>query len=220
MIVGKQFYALNYLYNYGMGYLLGMPLLFAGVLSVVELMQNSPHQKAITALQKGEHLHVRKELSDKKLESALKRVDESRYDGTVLGVSNYTGAPVVLPDNYINQVLLVLGTTGSGKTITLRRFYKRAITKGLPLIIVDGKPTTENIQWVQALAEKHNRKFYGFNCGNYAHYDCLSDGGYTELKDKVISLKDEWENDYYKSIAEDYLQAVFQVLSKLVRHLI
>lgn len=214
MIVGKQSYALNYFYHYGMGYLLGMPLLFAGVLSVVELIQNSPHQKAITALQKGEHLHVRKELSDKKLESALKRLDESQHDGTVLGVSNYTGAPVVLPDHYINQVLLVLGTTGSGKTITLRRFYKRAITKGLPLIIVDGKPTTENIQWVQALAEKHNRKFYGFNCGNYAHYDCLSDGGYTELKDKVISLKDEWENDYYKSIAEDYLQAVFQVLNK------
>lgn len=98
--------------------------------------------------------------------------------------------------------------------MTLQRFYKRAIQKGLPLIIVDGKPTTENVQWVKSLADHHKRKFYGFNCGNYAHYDPLSDGGYTELKDKVISLKDQWENDYYKSIAEDYLQAVFQVLRK------
>lgn len=211
---GGHYDALNFFYEYGMGYLLAMPLPLAGALCAVELMQNSPHQKAMTALQKGEHLHVRKELSDRKVESALKRLIEDRHDGTVLGVSKYTGAPVILPDHFINQVLLVLGTTGSGKTITLRRFYKRAISKGLPLIIVDGKPTAENVQWVQALALKHNRKFYGFNCANYSHYDPLSDGGYTELKDKVISLKDEWENDYYKSIAEDYLQAVFQVLKK------
>lgn len=215
MVISDQPYeALNFFYEYGMGYLLAMSLPLAGVLCAVELMQNSPHQNAMIALQKGEHLHIRKELSDHKIESALKRLDEDQHDGTVLGVSKYTGAPVILPDHFINQVLLVLGTTGAGKTITLRRFYKRAISKGLPLIIVDGKPTAENVQWVQALALKYNRKFYGFNCANHSHYDPLSDGGYTELKDKVISLKDEWENDYYKSIAEDYLQAVFQVLKK------
>src|SRR5262249_30852688 len=35
-----------------------------------------------------------------------------------------------------------------------------------------------------------------------------------ELKDKIISLKDVWENDYYKSVAEDYLQTTFEVLLK------
>lgn len=214
IVCGQQYDALTLFYEYGIGYLLAIPLPLAGVLCALELMKNSPHQNAITALQKGEHLHVREELSDRKIESALKRLNENQHDGTVLGVSKYTGLSVILPDHFINQVLLVLGTTGSGKTITLRRFYKRAITKGLPLIIVDGKPTADNVQWVQALAQQNNRKFYGFNCGNHVHYDPLSDGGYTELKDKVISLKDEWENDYYKSIAEDYLQAVFQVLKK------
>ena len=211
---GNQSYALHYFYQYGLGYLIGIPLLLAGMLRVAELIQDSPHKKMITALQKGKHLNVREELNDRKIEVSLRKLDDSKHDGTVLGVSKYTGKPVVLPDYFINQVLLVLGTTGSGKTITLRRFYKRAITKGMPLIIVDGKPTTENVEWVRSLAQKHQRKFYGFNCGNYANYDVLSNGGYTELKDKVISLKDEWENDYYKSIAEDYLQAVFQVLIK------
>jgi type IV secretory pathway TraG/TraD family ATPase VirD4 len=215
ILANQAVYALYYWYQNGLDRILGLPILLAGILSIVDLIQDSPHQKAITALQKGEHLHIKKELSESKTEAYLLQIDEGKYDGTVLGVSKYTGTPVVIPDYFINQVMLVLGTTGSGKTITLCRFYRRAITKGYPIIIVDGKPSAENVEWVQGLAEKHNRKFYGFNCGNYAHYDPLSDGGYTELKDKVISLKDEWENDYYKSIAEDYLQAVFQVLIKI-----
>src|SRR5690606_7066496 len=103
---------------------------------------------------------------------------------------------------------------GGGKTITLRRFYQRALIQRYPLIIVDGKPTEDNVQWVQALATRYGRPFYGFNCGDYAHYDCLAQGGYTELKDKIISLKDQWESDYYRSIAEDYLQTTFEVLLK------
>jgi conjugal transfer pilus assembly protein TraD len=42
----------------------------------------------------------------------------------------------------------------------------------------------------------------------------LANGGYTELKDKIISLKDEWSSDYYRSIAEDYLQTTLEVLIK------
>jgi hypothetical protein len=40
----------------------------------------------------------------------------------------------------------------------------------------------------------------------------LHQGSFTELKDKIISLKDQWENDYYRSIAENYLQTAFEVL--------
>ncbi len=114
---------------------------------------------------------------------------------------------------------MVLGTTGSGKTVTLQRFYERAITQGHPLIVIDGKPTESNISWLKNLCNKFGRRFYGFNCNNYSHYDPLSNGDCSELKDKIISLKDHWESDYYRSIAEDYLQTTFEVLLQSGKHL-
>ena len=45
------------------------------------------------------------------------------------------------------------------------------VSKGYPLIIVDGKPDPENIAWLIRLAEKHSRKFFGFNCGNAFPYN-------------------------------------------------
>lgn len=192
-------------------YVIGTPLFITSVFSLIKLIPSNPHENAMSALHKGE-LNPMKEKTDSEISKAISKIKEERHDGTVLGVSKWTGECVVINDRDINQVLLVLGTTGSGKTITLRRFYKRAIIKGYPLIIVDGKPDAENIEWMMKLAEANGRKFYGFNCGNFLSYDPLANGGYTELKDKIISLKDEWSSDHYRSIAEDYLQATFEVL--------
>lgn len=204
-------YFLEFLSSEQVKFLIGFSLLFAGILSLIDLIPDSPYKKEMRALQKGQ-LIANPEISDKKVERTLEKIKDENFDGTVLGVSKYTGKCVVIPDRYINQVLLALGTTGSGKTITLRRFYQRAILKGYPLIIIDGKPDSENIACLMKLAEKYSRKFFGFNCGNNLSYDPLSNGGYTELKDKIISLKDEWSSDHYRSIAEDYLQATFEVL--------
>jgi hypothetical protein len=204
--------AIKFMLKYMMSYVAEFSLIFAGILSAVDLIEDNPHRLMIDALQKGEHINVRKELSEKKINAALRKLNDADADGTILGVSTYTGSPVIIPDRFINQIVMVLGTTGAGKTVTLRRFYRRAIAKGYPLIVVDGKPTDDNVAWLQDLSEKQGRVFYGFNCANYSHYDPLANGGYTELKDKLISLKDQWENDYYRSIAEDYLQTTFEVL--------
>jgi len=206
--------AIVFLFHFGLNYVIGLPLLIAGILDLISLIPENPHQKIVKNLQKGIGSNFVPEVSDKVVEVSLKNLHEDKYDGTILGVSQYTGKYLVISDRDINQVMLVLGTTGSGKTITLRRFYKRAITQGYPLIVVDGKPDEENIAWLKSIAEQNGRQFIGFNCGNYLPYDPLANGGYTELKDKIVSLKDEWSSDYYRSIAEDYLQTTLEALIK------
>ena len=206
--------ALRYSFSQGMFYVFSVPLPMVAVLAMMELIPGSAHERQLKALVRGTSAGGSNgsEKGSASLERALERLVDRDYDGTLLGISKSSGKPCVMPDEHVNQLALVLGTTGGGMTVTLRRFYRRAMDSGYPLIIVDGKPTDENTTWIRRMAQAARKEFYGFNCENYWHYDPLAQGGYTELKDKIISLKDEWESDYYRSIAEDYLQTTFEIL--------
>lgn len=204
--------ALLFIYQQTFYYLLGFPVLIAGLLDMIEWIPNSTHEWELKAIQRGKefssHSHWKTQFQ------RWHKHFNQHSDGTLLGIST-THQAVIIPDQAVNQMVLILGTTGGGKTVTLRRFYQRAVEQAYPLIIIDGKPTEESIAWLQRRSRHYQRSFYGFNCAEYHHYDPLAHGGYTELKDKLISLKDHWENDYYRSIAEDYLQTTFEVLLTL-----
>jgi conjugal transfer pilus assembly protein TraD len=204
---------IHYLLRVEFIYLVGISLVLSSILTLIDLYFIHPHQQALVSLKNRQRVHTEKN-NQAIIEKKLATLDDDRVEGTALGVAIQTGQPVIISDKHLNQIALVLGTTGGGKTITLRRFFHRAISQGYPLIIIDGKPTAENVAWVRTLADQYQRKFYGFNCDNAAHYDPLAKGGFTELKDKIITLKDEWSSDYYRSIAEDYLQTTFEVLIK------
>jgi hypothetical protein len=211
IIRGHYWLALCYVYYKGLPYTLGGAPFFASLLGAIDAIPSHPHQVTLKNLGKGKHPDSVTDLPEKTVHHLLQNSQEP-LEGTLLGISKQSGEPIIISDQAINQILLVLGTTGGGKTITLRRFYQRALSEQYPLIIIDGKPSPDNVAWLMTLAEKKGRPFFGFNCGNYFHYDCLHQGGFTELKDKIISLKDQWQNEYYRSIAEDYLQTAFEVL--------
>ncbi|MCL2355395.1 MAG: type IV secretory system conjugative DNA transfer family protein, partial [Oscillospiraceae bacterium] len=59
-------------------------------------------------------------------------------DGTLVGHSGRR--PVYIPDNA--KHVFICGTTGSGKTVAVSNFIKRAIETDKPALIIDGKGDT------------------------------------------------------------------------------
>ena len=149
----------------------------------------------------------------------LSRISKTRHpDGkTLLGISQNRKTVVSLADRELNQHCFMIGTTGSGKTVTLSNFAESAIQRGIPLIYVDGKGEVKLVEQLKTLAKKHGRKFYLFSVNDHpdgCRWNPLSKGRATELKDKLISLTD-WSEPHYRYEAERYLQAVFKVFEAL-----
>ncbi|WP_421874004.1 type IV secretory system conjugative DNA transfer family protein [Marinoscillum sp.] len=110
----------------------------------------------------------------------------------------------------ISKFCLLLGTTGAGKTVTIKNFYKAFKNLGFPIIYVDGKSSDDLIEFLHT---ESNGKIHGFNCLDHSSYDFLK-GSPSEIKDRIICIKDQWESDYYKTLASDYLQITLKLLKE------
>ncbi|MBI1300069.1 MAG: DUF853 family protein [Alphaproteobacteria bacterium] len=144
--------------------------------------------------------------------SNIKPADQS--NGSLIGADRF-GKSVILKDEDANQHVLVLGTTGAGKTVTISNIVESAIHRGLPLIYVDGKGDYDLARKVEAYAHAYSRPVWVFGMrGESVCYDPLASGGYTSKKDRIIELR-EWSEEHYKKLAEGYLQAVFKVMDAL-----
>jgi conjugal transfer pilus assembly protein TraD len=134
-------------------------------------------------------------------------------NGSVIGTDRFARV-VELMDKVANQHTLVLGTTGSGKTVTVCNIVESAINRGLPLIYIDGKGDYDLAQRVAAYAKEQRKPVFVFSMkGESVSYNPLAAGGFTSKKDRIIELR-EWSEEHYKKLAEGYLQTVFKVLEK------
>lgn len=141
----------------------------------------------------------------------MKRAD--RRDSTLLGKTPRR-EPVYVPDSALNKGLGVSGSTGSGKTTTVKTIVKSFIDRGHPVIYVDGKGETALGRAIVGHAAARGREHWCFDALNVAEsdaYDPLKSGGPTSLADRLLTL-DTWSEDYYRRLATGYLQTVFGVL--------
>ena len=162
---------------------------------------------------KNERNRISQPINNRAVNIALSKLKSFNENGIVFGVTTQDRKPVIMPDDDLRRGLFVVGMTGAGKTVSLRAIYERAIKHGIPLIIVDGKPDeNENIPYIRNLAKEAGDNFYGFNCDNYVNYNPFAVGDYTELKDKIMSIKDDWSSDHYKTLAGSILQTTIEIL--------
>lgn len=133
---------------------------------------------------------------------------------TLLGQTMGGFEDFYLTDKEQNGMCLIAGTTGAGKTETIKVLLERPIMNGDPIIVVDGKGSPSFPEDLEKLCKKYNRNFKlycTYDASISMKYNSLRHGQYTELKDKLIDIF-EWSEEYYKNQAERFLQGVFRIL--------
>ena len=139
---------------------------------------------------------------------------EKRYKGKeiFLGITEF-GEVFTITEKELNQHTLVVGTTGSGKTIFIILLILEAIRRGKPIIAIDGKGDADFIQEVAKLAKQEDKKLYVFSDTSGMTYNPIKHGTPTMVRDKIMSLF-TWSNEYYTNHCSDFLQLLIQIFDQ------
>lgn len=130
---------------------------------------------------------------------------------------DYSGRkiPVYTDDNA--KHVFVCGTTGSGKTVALSNYIKKAIDEDFPLVILDGKGDIGKDSIIDIVKRlKGNRKLYLIDMNNSdssSKYNPFKNASTTIAKDMLINMN-EWSEEHYKVNTERYLEKLISLLIK------
>ena len=109
---------------------------------------------------------------------------------------------------------LVVGATGSGKTITQTWIAVRAIERGMGAVVIDPKGDRGMRGEVRRAAEAAGRPFIEWTPEGSAVYNPYARGSDTEIADKVLAGELFTEPHYLRQ-AQRYLGHVVRVLRAL-----
>lgn len=154
-------------------------------------------------------------------------------DITTLGYGKDNHEAYTVSEKEANGMIALAGATGVGKTETIKKILEKPLKNQSPIIIVDGKGSPSFFNDMAKFCKMNNRNFKLFHLLNKEqaklmiekfaaqgkqieipqsfHYNSLRHGGYTELKDKIISIFD-FSEQHYKLQAERFLQGLFKFL--------
>jgi type IV secretory pathway TraG/TraD family ATPase VirD4 len=135
-------------------------------------------------------------------------------EGTYIGKNG--SRSVYTPDNA--KHIFVCGTTGSGKTVVLANYIKRAVEQDYPLLLVDGKGDMGEGSMLDIVRRLNppERKLYVVNLTVPATSDLYNpfvNTAPTVAKDMLVNMTN-WNEEYYKINTERYLQRVVLLMNK------
>jgi conjugal transfer pilus assembly protein TraD len=132
-------------------------------------------------------------------------------DGIVLG-SDAGGGQVSIVEQELAAHGLILGASGAGKTTTLLTILSKQIGRGRPVVAIDMKGSPAFAAAVADAAAAAGRPFRIWTPDGPSHWNPLSHGNATELKDKLIATE-RFTEPHYQRAAERYVQTVLQVIA-------
>jgi GTPase SAR1 family protein len=107
---------------------------------------------------------------------------------------------------------LILGASGAGKSTTLLRILTDHIARNKPVVAIDLKGSPSFAAELQAAAAAVGRPFMLWSIDGPSHWNPLSNGSPTELKDRLIATE-RFSEPHYKRAAERYAQMALSVLA-------
>jgi hypothetical protein len=106
---------------------------------------------------------------------------------------------------------LIVGASGAGKSTTLLRILGEQIACGRPVVTIDLKGSPQFAHALEAEARAAGRPFALWTPDGTSHWNPLTHGNPTELKDKLIATE-RFTEPHYQRAAERYVQIALQVL--------
>ncbi|HEY4429083.1 MAG TPA: helicase HerA-like domain-containing protein [Solirubrobacteraceae bacterium] len=107
--------------------------------------------------------------------------------------------------------MLVVGATGSGKTVTQTWLAARAIEEGSAAIVVDPKGDDEMRRQLRLAADTAGRRFIDWTPEGPSVYNPYARGGDTEIADKALA-GERFTEPHYQRQAQRYLGHVVRAL--------
>lgn len=131
-----------------------------------------------------------------------------------LGTDYVRGTRVAILLTELFRHLILIGTTGSGKTTTARLLIFAWLREGFPVVFVCGKGDHELARENCALAKATGRATYLFDANNPKEsdvYNPLAGGDATSRANRLMAMAD-WSEPHYRKLALGFMQTVFAVL--------
>jgi hypothetical protein len=180
-------------------------VLFAGAQLVFKVLhQESAEEKLIKAAVKAGHKEPRKVSFDKL---------DYRLAGVPLGANLWDkGRPAYLPFGSLNKHVALVGTTGSGKTVTVYNFVISALMHKKAIVFIDGKGDSRNVEKFVACCRRSGRSAQIVTLdGSGRGYNPIGAGTPTELADKLIQMFD-WSEEHYRLGSQRFAQILIKFL--------
>jgi len=138
------------------------------------------------------------------------------HDGSILGIDPETGKDIVLTDRDANHHVLIVGATGSGKTVTGSNIIVSHLQRGYPVVFLDGKGDIDLGRRLKAYAEQLGRPAFLFHhelggkVDDACAYNPISAGDFTALANLITSLR-PYSEPYYEVLQKGYMQTAVKV---------
>jgi hypothetical protein len=177
------------------------------------LIRHGQERSALDALMRGRTQEVAKRAPLAPWFHRVVQARPARRGGAVvIGSEWQTGVAVSISDSDLSKHVLVVGTTGAGKTTGLLNLIEGSA--GMGTVVVDGKGDYKLARRIIEMAKARGQKAYLFDAtGNEASavYNPLARGDFTSLADRILTMR-EWTEPHYRTLAEGFAQTTFKVL--------